>query len=300
VVRYDWRGCGLSDREKVAFSFENMAEDLQAVIDAAGFERFILVAMGGAGSGVAMSHAVGQPKRVSHLVLQGPHTRGRFADTSAPDLAKEGEARLQIFELGWRKDTPAYCGFFAALHIPDASPAQAQAYDELLRRTTSPANAVGMLRTFWSIDLRDIIPQVSCPTLVLHARGDSVISSDEGRKVATLIPGARFVAFDGRNHVLLESEPGWRQFVEAVDDFLPAVCTPAAAEWRDTLTAREQEVLEVLAQGLDNGEIAARLKISGKTARNHVSVIFGKLGVKNRAQAVVLSREAGFGRNAAR
>ncbi len=118
--------------------------------------------------------------------------------------------------------------------------------------------------------------------------------------MATLIPGARFVAFDGRNHVLLDSEPGWRQFVEAVDDFLPVACSPSAAVWRDTLTAREQEVLEVLAQGLDNGEIAARLKISGKTARNHVSVIFGKLGVKNRAQAVVLSREAGFGRNGVR
>jgi pimeloyl-ACP methyl ester carboxylesterase/DNA-binding CsgD family transcriptional regulator len=296
LVRYDWRGCGLSDRDEVTFSFEKMTEDLQAVIDAAGFERFVLFAMGGAGSGVAMSCAVGQPKRVSQLILQGPHTRGRFVGSPTTDLAKEGEARLQIYELGWRKDTPAYCRFFAALHIPDASPAQTQAYDELLRKTTSPVNAVGLLRTFWSIDLRHIVPKVSCPTLVLHARDDSVISCDEGRKVATLIPGARFVAFDGRNHVLLDSEPGWRQCVEAISDFLPVASSTSAEVWLDTLTAREQEVLEVLAQGHDNSEIAARLKISGKTARNHVSTIFSKLNVRNRAQAVVLSRDAGFGR----
>ena len=272
-----------------------MTDDLQAVIDAVGFDRFALFGMGGAGSGVAMSYAVGQPKRVTHLVLQGPHTRGRFAST--PDSAKEGEARLQIYELGWRNETPAYGQFFAALHIPDSSPAQSRAYNELLRRATSPANALGYLRTFWNIDLYEIIPQVSCPTLVLHAREDSVIAFDEGRKVAALIPGARFVLLDGRNHVVLDNEPAWQQLTEAIDAFLPVTTPESARLWLNELTAREREVLEVLARGLDNREIAGRLKISEKTARNHVSIVFSKLGVKNRAQAVVLARESGFGRS---
>jgi DNA-binding NarL/FixJ family response regulator len=168
-------------------------------------------------------------------------------------------------------------------------------YSDLLRRTTSPANAVQLLRTFWTVDVRDVIPKVACPALVLHARGNAVIPFEEGRRVAALIPGARFVPLESRNHVLLDTEPAWRTLVEAVDRFLPYPASASPA-WVGELTAREREVLGVLALGADNAEIAARLGISEKTARNHLSIIFGKLGVRNRTQAVVLAREAGFGR----
>jgi DNA-binding NarL/FixJ family response regulator len=142
----------------------------------------------------------------------------------------------------------------------------------------------------------EIVPHVRCPTLVLHGRGDSVIPFDEGRKVAALIPGARFVPLDSRNHLLLENEPSWVQFVEAWEHFLPSASGEMAALLLDELTPREREVLEVLAQGLSNSRIAARLKISEKTARNHLSIIFNKLGVHSRAQAIVLARNAGLGR----
>jgi pimeloyl-ACP methyl ester carboxylesterase/DNA-binding CsgD family transcriptional regulator len=296
LVRYDWRGCGLSDREEVAFAFDKFVDDLKAVIEAADFDRFALYGMSGAGGAISMTYAVRHPERVSHLVLQECHSRHRFADITASKLPREAEARLEIFERGWSNQTPAYGEFYTALHIPDSTPAQVRSYNELLRRTTSPGNAVQLLRTFWTVDVRETIPKVACPTLVLHARGNGVIPFDEGRKVAGLIPNARFVPLESRNHILLDTEPAWSSFVEAVDQFLSYRASRSQASWANELTAREREVLNVLALGADNAEIAARLGISAKTARNHLSIIFGKLGVRNRTQAVVLAREAGFGR----
>jgi len=175
---------------------------------------------------------------------------------------------------------------------------QFQSFANLLRRTTSLANAVALLQVFTRIDVREIVAKVGCPTLVLHCRGDAVISFEQGRAVAGLVPGARFVPLESRNHVLLDTEPAWEQFVEALDDFLPATAKPAVAgdPLFDELTAREREVLELVAQGIDNTTIGARLHISERTARNHVSAILAKLGFNTRAQAIVRARDAGFGR----
>ena len=185
--------------------------------------------------------------------------------------------------------------------MPDASAEQSQAFADLVRRTTSPTNAVALLQAVFRIDVREIVPKVRCPTLVLHSRGDSIIPFEQGRSVAGLIPGARFVPLESRNHILLDTEPAWQQFVEALDDFLPAPPAkpaPGSQFPLDELTPRECEVLELVAQGLDNGTIGARLGISERTARNHVSTILSKLGVNSRAQAIVRAREAGFGRGA--
>jgi pimeloyl-ACP methyl ester carboxylesterase len=298
LIRYDWRGCGLSDRDRVDFSVEKFIDDLEAVAAATGFERFALFGMSGAGGGLAISYAVRHPEQVTRLILHGCHITGRLAGSPTIERVQEGDMRLKVYELGWPDETPAYGQFFTALHMPDSNAAQVRAYNDMLRQTTSPANAVGLLKTFWQMDLRGRVQQVRCPTLVLHARGDSVIPFDEGRKVAALIPGARFLPLDSRNHLLLDSEPGWQQFVDGIEDFLPASSADSAALSLDELTAREREVLEVLAQGLDNSGIAARLKISEKTARNHLSIIFSKLGVNSRAQAIILARDAGFGHRA--
>ena len=114
--------------------------------------------------------------------------------------------------------------------------------------------------------------------------------------MAALIPGARFVPVESRNRILLDTEPGWQRLVETFGDFLPrhsagSLALPALGD----LTAREREILEVVAEGLDNYEIAARLDISEKTVRNHVSIIFSKLQAKSRAHAVALARDAGLG-----
>jgi len=212
---------------------------------------------------------------------------------------EEAQARLKVMELGWPNDTPAYGQFFTSLHMPDASAEQFQSFNDLVRRTTSPANAVALMQALFRMDVREIVPKVRCPTLVLHSRRDSIIRFEQGRLVAGLIPGARFVPLDSRNHVLLDTEPAWQQFVEALDDFLPAApARPAGLGGTplDQLTTREHEVLELVAQGLDNDAIGKQLHISKRTARNHVSLILSKLGVKDRAQAIVQARDAGFGR----
>jgi pimeloyl-ACP methyl ester carboxylesterase/DNA-binding CsgD family transcriptional regulator len=301
VVRYDWRGCGLSDRERVQFSFEKHAEDLDAVIAAAGVERFVLFGMAGAGSAIAMSHAVQHPGRVTHLVLFGCNTRGPLGHNPTPEQEAEAQARLKVIELGWPNDNPGYGQFLASLHVLDSTAEQFRSYNDLLRRTTTPANAIGTMNAFNRMNVEGIVPKVRCPTLVIHPRGDAIIPFDQGRKVAALIPGAHFVPLDSRNRITLDTEPAWSQLVEAVHDFLPARSVrDAPSPALDELSARELEVLEVVAEGLDNHEIAARLNISEKTVRNHVSIIFGKLQIKSRAQAVALARDAGLGKRLVR
>jgi len=298
LVRYNMRGCGLSDREQVDFSFEKFVEDLEAVIEAAGLEQFVLVGTAAA-SAIGMTYAVGHPERVSHLVLYASFVRNKLAGSPTPQEVEEAQARLKVMELGWPDETPAYGQFYTSLHMPDASAEQFQSFADLIRRTTSQANAVALLQVFFRIDVLEIVPKVRCPTLVFHCRGDSIIWFEQGRSVAGLIPGARFVPLESRNHVLLETEPAWQQFVEALDDFLPAApARPAGLGGTplDELTTREHEVLELVAQGLDNDAIGKQLHISNRTARNHVSLILSKLGVKSRAQAIVRARDAGFGR----
>jgi pimeloyl-ACP methyl ester carboxylesterase/DNA-binding CsgD family transcriptional regulator len=296
LIRFDWRGCGLSDRDGGAFAIENYLADLEAVVAAAAVERLALFGMSGAGAGITMSFAVRHPERITRLVLQEAHTHGRLAGAPSPERVVEAQARLKVIELGWPNETPAYGQFFTALHVPDASAAHMHAYNDLLRQVTSPENGVRLLKTFWEADVSQIAPQVRCPTLVLHSRYDSVIPFDEGRKVAALIPGAQFVSLDSRNHLLLATEAAWPQFTTVVDEFLAGSAETSVLSLLEQLTPREREVLGVLADGVDNSKIAARLKISEKTARNHVSTIFSKLGLTSRAQAVALARDAGLGR----
>ena len=156
-----------------------------------------------------------------------------------------------------------------------------------------------MERAFYEIDVTAVAPRVTAPTLVLHARHDAAIPFEEGRRLAALIPGARFVPFESRNHILREEEPSWRRFLDEVEAFLgpsraPNPLQPAFG----SLTAREYEVLDLVAQGLSNEQIAERLFISPKTVRNHITHLFDKLNVTRRAEAIVRARKAGFGREA--
>lgn len=297
LIRYDFRGFGLSDRDGVPFSPEKLFEDFEAVVAAAGLECFVF--LGSAiGAAMAMTHAARHPERITHLAIYGGYTRAPIARATSPEQRALVEARYKVIEHGWPNETPGYGQFFTTLHMPDANAEQFRSFNELLRLTTSPANAIAFLRSFAPMDLRTVVPQIRCPTLVLHARQDGVIPFDEGRSVAGLIPGARFVPLESRNHILLDTEPAWQQFVEALDDFLPAPAKPAGTgdPLFDELTARERDVLELVAQGLDNATIGARLHISERTARNHVSTILAKLGINTRSQAIVRAREAGFGR----
>ena len=299
VIRFDWRGCGLSDQDLVEFCIEKYTADLSAVIEAARVERFVLFGMAGIGSGIAAVYATRRPERISSLILYAPQTVGRLAGHPTSAERDEAEARLKLIELGWYCETPAYEKFFTTLHIPDGTADELRVYRQLLTATTTRENAVRLLRSFWTLDVRTVLPQVSCPTLVLHCRGDCVIPFSEGRSVAALVPGAIFVPLDSRNHVLLERESAWQDLVVAVGKFLATSLSLPSEKTRESLpndlTVRERQVLELVARGLDNVAIGERLRISKRTARNYVSAILAKLGVKTRAQAIVRARNAGLG-----
>jgi DNA-binding NarL/FixJ family response regulator len=139
----------------------------------------------------------------------------------------------------------------------------------------------------------NLAAQLQVPTLVLHCRGDMRVPFDAGRKLASAIAEARFVPLESRNHVLTPDEPAWSAFHAELAAFvgleppqLRAVTTAAS------LTPAEQAVLKLLSEGHDNQAIAERLGKSGKTVRNQLSVVFQKLGVKNRAQAMLAALEA--------
>jgi pimeloyl-ACP methyl ester carboxylesterase/DNA-binding CsgD family transcriptional regulator len=294
-VRYDERGCGLSDWDVPELSFESWVRDLETVVDAVAPERFPLLGIS-QGAPIAIAYAVRHPERVSHLILHGGYARGRLQRNVTPQQRKEAELMVELAELGWGNENPAFRQFFTTQFIPEGTSEQYRWFNELQRISTSPQNAVRFLRAFREIDVTALAPKVSCPTLVLHPTHDARVPFEEGRLLASLIPGARFVPIESRNHLLLEDEPGWRLWLEEVRAFLPAGSAGDSAF--AALTARERELVELIAQGRDNAQIAARLELSDKTVRNHITSIFAKLEVENRSQAIVLARDAGFGKKA--
>ena len=294
LIRYDTRGCGLSDRDDVEYSMQHLSEDLEAVVEAAGVKRFDLVGMTGGGA-LAVTYAVRHPEAVHRMVLYGTFAKGRYARSNTSESQEEVELLLKLIELGWGQDNPQFRQLFTYQFLPDGNTEQLRSFNDLLRDSTSARNAARYLRASFKADLRELAPKVRCPTLVMHARGDLRMPFDEGRALATLVKGASFVPLDSRNHLLLEQEPAWQQLAAEIGEFLSAAPAPQQGSI-EGLTTREAAVLDVLAQGITTDAMAERLGMSEKTLRNHLSTIFSKLGVANRSQAIVLARDKGFGR----
>ncbi|CAG9172854.1 Putative aminoacrylate hydrolase RutD [Cupriavidus laharis] len=296
LIRYDERGCGLSDREVEDLSFDAWLRDLETIVDATGVDHFPLLGIS-QGASIAVAYAVAHPRRVSHLILHGGYARGRLKRDLHlnPHLRDEAELMNKLAELGWGQENPAFRQFFTTQFIPGGTAEQHRWFNELERVSTSPVNAARFMRVFNEIDVVALLPLVSCPTLVLHAVHDARVPFDEGRLIASEIPGARFVPLESGNHLLLETELAWRRWLDEIHNFLPAPAAAADPAFM-ALTRRERDIVELIAQGRDNAQIAAHLDLSEKTVRNHITSIFSKLEVENRAQAIVLARKAGFDR----
>ena len=297
LLRYDQRGCGLSDRDVDDLSIGAWVRDLETVVQAAKVERFALLGLS-QGASICVAYAAKHPAKVTHLILHGGNARGRLHRDLTPPQAVEAETLINVIRVGWGQDNPAFRQLFSTQVMPEASAAQMGWLNELARLATSPENAARLERAFQHIDVTDLAPKVTTPTLVLHARNDAAVPFEEGRRLAALIPGAHFVPLDGRNHILSEDEPAWRRFLEEMDRFLRTASSEGTAPPPFTgLTRREREVLDLVARGLSNTQIAEQLFISHKTVRNHLTHIFDKLDVTRRAQAIVRARDAGFGRD---
>jgi pimeloyl-ACP methyl ester carboxylesterase/DNA-binding CsgD family transcriptional regulator len=297
LVRYDERGCGLSDWDVDDFSIDAWVQDLEAVVDAAGLERFPLLGIS-QGTAVSVAYAVKYPEKVSHLILYGGYARGRFHRNLTEEDMLQAKTMINAIRAGWGNENPAFRQLFSTMLMPDGTQAQMACLNDLARISATPENAAAMEQAFYQIDVTDLAPQVTTPTLILHGRSDATIPFEEGRLLAALIPDARFVPLDSRNHILLENEPAWSRFLAEVHTFLGVISTEEEAENPQALfpelTPRELDVLTLLAQGVSNEAIAQQLVVTPKTVRNYVSRIYSKLDADSRAQAIVLAREAGL------
>lgn len=290
-IRYDERGCGMSDWDVRDLSLDRRVADLETIVDAAGIdEPFALLGMSQGGS-VCIGYAVRHPERVSRMILCGGYARGALR-RSNEETERLYAAVMDLAKL-WGSDNSAFRQIFTSRFIPEGTNEQLRWFNDLCRKTVSPDMAPTLLRARAETDVTPLLPQVKTPTLVLHGRQDEVVPLSEGRLLATEIPGAQFVELESRNHVLLEHEPAWARFQEAVLAFTGQSSAAPDAAFSD-LSKRERETLSLLAEGLSNSEIAERLGISEKTVRNHLSHLFDKLGVWSRAQAIVFARDHGF------
>lgn len=291
LIRYDPRGCGLSDRDVDNLSFETWVRDFGAVVDAVGLDRFSIVGICQGGP-VAIVFAGRHPERVTQLVLHGTYARGRNL-RGAPLEPEKARVMLEMMKLGWGREDQSFMRVFATQFQPEGSIEHLRSWCELQRAAVSAASAVQLTRVMFDIDVRTEATRIACPTLVLHPDRDAAVPVEEGRLLAQLIPGAQYLQLDSANHFPLREEPAWDALVRALHAFLPQRA-PDGAPFAG-LTRRERELLDFLARGLDNHQIAAHLDVKEKTVRNQVSSIFAKLGVETRSEAIVLARDAGYG-----
>jgi pimeloyl-ACP methyl ester carboxylesterase len=217
-IRYDERGCGLSDWDVEDLSFGAFVEDLEAVVDKLGLERFPLIGIS-QGAAVSIEYAARHPERVSGLILISGYAAG-WRHLASPEEQARREAVLTLTELGWGTDNPAYRRIFSQTFMPEAKKEELDWFDAFQRQTTSPRNAARFQDAFGFIDVRARLAQIKAPTIVLHSRHDQRIPIDLGRAMASGIPDARFVPLESRNHILVEYEPAWATCVEAINQFL--------------------------------------------------------------------------------
>ena len=283
VIRYDERGYGLSDWEVGEYSLQSRVADLAAIVEAANLDRFALLGMSQGGP-VAIDYAVRHPDRVTRLILFGAgSTLARGQDSELLDTF------LSMVRVGWARPDSLFRRVFTNMLIPGASEEQMRWVDALQRMSTSTDNAVRFRAERQKIDVTDLLPRVTVPTLVLHSHGDATVRFAEARILASSIPGARLVPLDSSNHILLADEPARHVFIGEVAAFLepdrgtaPAAPVQVPAALAD-LTGREFEILRMAAAGLGNRDIAESLVLSVRTVERHLSNAYLKLGVSGRS-----------------
>ena len=212
LVIYDGRGTGLADRNVDEFSLDTMVTDMETVADTNALGRFGILAYSQS-CAVAIAYAVRHPDRVTRMVLYGG-----FAHNFR--TAEEVDAIATLFAQSWGKSNPATRQIFTSALYPESTKEEFDAFNELQREAMSPATASRLFRACHAIDVRELAKQVTVPTLVLHSRNEPGVPVECGREIAALIPGARFVPLDSCNHLVLEREPAYRQFIDETVAFV--------------------------------------------------------------------------------
>jgi pimeloyl-ACP methyl ester carboxylesterase len=217
-VHYDERGGGLSDWDNVTFSVDSFVRDLEAVVDALGLDRFALIGSSKGGP-TAIAYAARHPERVSHLVLYGTFAEGWRVRGDSAEIERR-EAIITLTRQGWEQDNPAFRQILTSLLVPDATLEEMGWLNDLQRISASAENAARLQQSIADFNLLNLLPGITAPTLVLHCRDDATSPFEQGRVIASRVPGAKLVALDSRNHILLPRDPAWGRFVSEVRQFL--------------------------------------------------------------------------------
>jgi DNA-binding CsgD family transcriptional regulator len=216
-----------------------------------------------------------------------------------PEEPERANVLLELTRLGWGRENHEFAQIWANSFQPGGTLEHKRSWCEQQQHATSAENAIRLLPISWQLDMTQTARSIAVPTLVLHVERDRIVPIEEARHLAGLIPGSLFVQLDGENHMPIAGEPAWQRLREELRSFLGngarGTRAPVRALSLAGLTEREREVLECIARGLDNSEIAASLSLSEKTVRNHITRVFDKIGVAHRYQAIVLARDAGLG-----
>lgn len=292
LVRYDSRGCGLSDRDVERISMDAWLEDLEAVVSSVELERFPLFGMS-QGAAIAVTYAARHPEKVSQLILYGGCARGLLKRNPSPKVREAAQAMLKAAELGWGADSSSFRQVFIAQLLHDATTEQQRAVDDAQRLTISGANAVRFMKEVFEIDVRELAPRIQCPTLVFHAEEDPCFPFEEGRLLASLIPNARFFPLQSKNHLPFETDAAWPVFLSEFRAFLSVSgsgCRSHDENAGETgkllLTPRQLEILREVAMGHTDKQIARKLSLSPRTVEMHVANALLALQCRTRAEAV--------------
>jgi pimeloyl-ACP methyl ester carboxylesterase/DNA-binding CsgD family transcriptional regulator len=283
VVRYDERGHGLSDRGVTDHSLEARVADLEAVADDAGLDRFALLAMAQGGP-VAIEYAARHPERLTRLAFYGSYA-GALADATPEQLELYAAFEMMI-KVGWGRPTSEFRRVFTSMMIPGGTEEQMRWIDDLQRVAVDAETAVLARAQRQVTDSSARLGQLDLPTLVLHSRGDQMNDFQDSRRLAANIRGARLVALESENHIVLEDEPAWPVFLRELTDFLTADRKPELRHAVDDVAAmlspRELDILHRAAQGFDNDAIASALVLSVRTVERHLQNAYAKLGLRGR------------------
>jgi pimeloyl-ACP methyl ester carboxylesterase/DNA-binding CsgD family transcriptional regulator len=271
LVRYDKAGCGLSGPSAREPSLELEVEALAAVVAATGGAGPVELFGASMGAAVAAAFAADRPEAVSRLVLYGGWVRGRDLATAATRAHVLGLITEQ-----WGLGSDVLTDIFA----PSADAASRTAFGTYQREAASPHTARGLLAAAYELDITDRLARIAAPTLVLHRDRDRAAPLEQGRALAAGIPGARLEVLPGRDHLPYLGDAV--ALAAAVRRFLGL--PPPRGGTAAALTARQQQVAALVAQGLTNRQIAAELTITERSAESHVERIRDRLDLRSRSQ----------------
>ena len=294
LINYDMEGSGLSTgRMRFEDGFERHADELLGLLDRVGISRAALWG-NSLGAPVVLDFAARYPSRVACLVTLGGYAKG-------PGLFNERMTQVfpDLVRANWGMASVSLTDMF----VPDSTAAQREEMAAGQRAAFDRETAAKLLEEIYAVDIEDQLAAVAAPTLVIHHRGDRAIPFAGGQAIAAGVPNATLLPLEGKTHLpitLVEGQVVARAIAKFVEAHPPVATgrsdapAPDLIRARDLLTAREVQVLSIIALGEPNSTIAERLSISVRTVERHVSNLYAKLEIENRAQATGFAIRSGI------